>query len=79
MTWEKVSVAEALANYSEASACAVRMEDRLGRLEVGHYADLVILSDDPYEVKPDELKEIQALMTMMNGQVTFDRDGLTHP
>ena len=79
MPWEKVSVAEALANYSEASACAVRMEDRLGRLEVGHYADLVILSDDPYEVKPDELKEIQALMTMMNGQVTFDRDGLTHP
>ncbi len=73
---EKVTVAEALANYSEASAYAVRMEDRLGRLDVGYYADLVILSDDPYEVRPDDIKDIQVLMTMMNGKVTFDRDGL---
>lgn len=71
-----MSVAEALANYSEASAHAVRMEDRLGRLEVGYYADLVILSDDPYEAEPDDIKNIQALMTMMNGKVTFKREGL---
>ncbi|MGI6725580.1 MAG: amidohydrolase [Christensenellales bacterium] len=76
---EKVTVAEALANYSEASAYAVRMEDRLGRLDVGYYADLVILSDDPYEVEPDNIKDIRVLMTMMNGKVTFDRNGFTHP
>lgn len=76
---EKVTVAEALANYSEASAHAVRMEDRLGRLEVGYYADLVILSDDPYEAEPDDIKNIQALMTMMNGKVIFKREGLIEP
>lgn len=76
---EKVTVAEALANYSEASAYAVRMEDRLGRLDIGYYADLAILSDDPYEVEPDDIKDIQVLMTMMNGRVTFDRDGLLEP
>ena len=76
---EKVTVAEALANYSEASAYAVRMEDRLGRLEVGHYADLVILSDDPYTVHPDHIKDIQVMLTMMNGKVTFDRNSLAEP
>ena len=74
-----MTVAEALANYSEASAYAVRMEDRLGRLDIGYYADLAILSDDPYEVEPDDIKDIQVLMTMMNGRVTFDRDGLLEP
>ena len=72
---ERVTVAEALANYSEASAYAVRMEDRLGRLDVGYYADLAILSDDPYAVEPDAIKDIQVLLTMMNGQVTFDSLG----
>lgn len=73
---ERVTVAKAFKNYSEASAYAVRMEDRLGKLEVGYYADLVILSDDPYEIEPDNIKNIQVLMTMMNGKMTFKREGL---
>ena len=72
---EKVTVAEAFKNYSEASAHAVRMEDRLGKLKVGYYADLVILSEDPYEIEPDNIKNIKVLMTMMNGKVTFKREG----
>ncbi len=79
MPLEKVTVAEALSNYSEESAYAIRMEDRLGRLDIGHYADLVILSEDPYEVKPDDIKDIQVLMTMMNGKVTFDSFGFIKP
>jgi predicted amidohydrolase YtcJ len=76
MPSEKVTVAQALRNYTESSAYAIRMEDRLGRLEIGHYADLVILSDDPYEVEPDKIKDIKAMLTMMNGKVTFDKAGL---
>ena len=79
MPLEKVTVAEALSNYSEESAYALRMENRLGRLEVGHYADLLILSDDPHEVEPDNIKDIQVLMTMMNGKVTFDKLGFAEP
>ena len=44
------------------------MEDRLGKLDIGHYADLVILSNDPHEVEPDNIKDIQVLITMMNGK-----------
>jgi predicted amidohydrolase YtcJ len=76
---EKVTVAEALANYSEASAYAAHMEDRLGRLEIGYYADLVVLSEDPYEIEPDNIKNIKVLMTMMNGEVTFKRESLIEP
>jgi predicted amidohydrolase YtcJ len=76
---EKVTVAEGMANYTEGSAYAIQMEDRLGRLDVGYYADLVILSDDPYEAAPDSIKDIKALFTMMNGKVTFDKEGLTKP
>ena len=79
MPLEKVTVAEALSNYSEESAYAIRMEDRLGKLDIGHYADLVILSNDPHEVEPDNIKDIQVLITMMNGKVTFDRYGFITP
>ena len=44
-----------------------------------YYADLVILSDDPYEIEPDDIKDIKVLMTMMNGEVTFKREGLIEP
>jgi hypothetical protein len=48
-------------------------EDRMGSLEVGKVADLVILSDDPLSVPEDQLADLQVVQTIKDGEVVYDR------
>jgi len=43
------------------------MDNEIGSLEVGKLADLSVLASDPYEVPPEELKDIQVWGTMVGG------------
>ena len=47
------------------------MEDHIGSLEVGKWADVVMLSDNPRTADPDAILEIVVLMTMVGGQVEY--------
>ena len=53
------------------SAYALNKDAELGSLESGKLADMIILSDDPMAIVPDELKDIKVLMTMINGKVEY--------
>jgi len=55
-------------------AWQIRMEDKIGSLEVGKYADLVVLDKNLFDVDPTDISEVQVLKTMMDGKFTFDRD-----
>ena len=48
------------------------MEDEIGTLEEGKYADLVVLDRDYLSIPVDEIRHIQPLITMMAGQVVYD-------
>ncbi|MBI3160813.1 MAG: amidohydrolase family protein [Chloroflexi bacterium] len=52
-------------------AYAVSMEDYLGTLAPGKYADLIILSANPLAIEPTSLKHLQVWMTMVGGQVEY--------
>ncbi|MXU65180.1 amidohydrolase [Oceanomicrobium pacificus] len=69
-----VSVEEALKAVTIDAAWQLRMEDKVGSLEVGKLADLVVLSDSPFKVEPLEIDAIRVEMTMMDGEFTFIRD-----
>jgi hypothetical protein len=66
-----VSVERALQMMTIEPAYAVSMEDYLGSLEPGKYADLIVLSESPLAVAPDELKDLQVWMTMVAGNVEY--------
>ena len=47
----------------------------LGTLEPGKLADLVVLSEDPLTVEPERLMQIRVDMTMIDGQIRYQRPG----
>ena len=57
-------------------AWQLRMEDKLGSLEVGKYADIVVLDRNLFDVEsPEEILDTRVQATMMDG-VFRHRDGL---
>ncbi len=49
-------------------------EDNKGSIEVGKIADFVVLSDDPTEVDPEMLAEIDVLVTIKEDRVIYDAE-----
>jgi hypothetical protein len=56
-------------------AWQIRMEDKLGSLEVGKYADLVVLEQNLFDVSPDKVADVKVVATVMDGEFTH-RDGI---
>ena len=50
------------------------MEDHIGSIEVGKFADLAVWDRDLYTVKTEEIKDMECLMTIFNGKVVFESD-----
>ncbi len=66
---EGLSVMEAIRLYTTYSAHAGFEESSKGSIEPGKLADLVVLSDDPFEVPIDALKDTRVLTTVVGGRV----------
>lgn len=64
-----VTVEEALRMMTINAAYALFMEERIGSLLPGKFADLIILSDNPLTVDADTLYQLEVQMTMIGGKV----------
>ncbi len=69
---ERLTVQEALRIHTMGSAYAGFAEGMTGSLEPGKYADLVVWSHDLYTLQPEELCNLQAEMTIVDGQIVYD-------
>ena len=49
------------------------MEDEIGSLEAGKKADLVVLDGNLFEADPYEIHKIAVVMTVMDGEVVYQR------
>lgn len=70
---ECVDVETAIDAYTLESAYAEFMEDVKGRIKSGYYADLVLLDRDIFTIDPNEIKDISPVMTMVAGEIVFQR------
>jgi predicted amidohydrolase YtcJ len=66
---EAMSVTDAVRAYTVGAAYACRVEDRVGSVTEGKYADLVVLDEDPWLVRPEELADIPIVATAVGGQL----------
>ena len=69
---QQISRQEVLRLYTADNGWFLRMEDRLGSIEAGRLADLVVLDRDYFTVPDDELKQIRSLLTVVGGAVVHD-------
>ncbi|WP_171212860.1 amidohydrolase [Ruegeria sp. HKCCA5426] len=69
------SLEESLKAVTIYPAAQQAMEDKIGSIEVGKYADLVVLDQDITAVEPREISNIKVLGTLMDGWFTH-RDGI---
>jgi predicted amidohydrolase YtcJ len=71
---EKVSILDALKVHTINGAYASFDEDVKGTLEVGKLADMVVLSDDPFKVDPEKIKDIKVEKTIIGGRIVYSRE-----
>lgn len=66
---------EALKSYTIWPAFAAFLEGKSGSLEVGKYADIVVLDRDILTVPAPEILETEVLFTIVNGKIVFEGAG----
>ncbi len=69
---ERLTVEQAVDAYTRAGAYARFSEKAIGTLEAGKEADLVVLSQDIFSVRPETISGTQSVLTMVGGKIVFD-------
>jgi predicted amidohydrolase YtcJ len=72
---ERISVEKSVKAYTLGSAYARFSEDRIGSLEVGKEADLVVLSQDIFSAEREAIGKTAVLRTIVGGKVVFEETG----
>ena len=70
---EQITPLEALKMYTQDAAKATFQERVKGSIEPGKLADLVVLSRNPTKLPVNEIKDIEVEMTILDGQVVWDK------
>ena len=69
---EAITVEEAVTAYTYGSAYAEFKERQKGTLTVGKLADLVVLSQDIFNVALQQLPATSVIMTLVDGKIVFE-------
>jgi predicted amidohydrolase YtcJ len=70
---EAIDIMDAIRIYTWNGAYLSKDEDRLGSIEPGKLADLIIIDRDITAVPPEELLETKVLTTIANGSVVYEQ------
>ncbi len=73
---ERLSVAEAVHGYTLGAAYASGEEKEKGSVTLGKLADLVVLSQDVFDIPPQEILNTRVLATIFDGGIVYGDDNL---
>lgn len=68
---QRLTVEEAIKLYTIWAAALAFEEKEKGTLEIGKYADMVILDKNIFSVKPEDIENIKVLVTIYHGEVVY--------
>ncbi len=68
---EKITLPEAVVAYTMGSAFAEFQENVKGSITPGKLADMVILSDNIFDLKPEAIRNVKVATTIVGGKVVY--------
>jgi predicted amidohydrolase YtcJ len=68
---QAIDLATSLTAYTAGSAWVNHLDDVTGTVEVGKYADLVVLDRDPFAAPADEIASARVLQTFVEGERVY--------
>ncbi len=71
---EKVSINDALKAITIDAAYQLKMDDKVGSVEAGKYADFAIVNQNPMKTDAYKIRDIQVNETWVNGQQVFKKN-----
>lgn len=71
---ERLTVDQAIRAQTIDAAWQLFADDVIGSLEVGKYADMVVLSADPRAVPPEEIADLEVRATFLAGRQVYPKD-----
>ena len=69
---ERLTVEEALRAYTTGSAYAAFQEKEKGTITPGKLGDLVVLSDDLFNIPPEHIRDTRVVMTIVGGRTVYE-------
>jgi predicted amidohydrolase YtcJ len=69
---EQITRQEALRLFTRGNSWFLQMDDRLGTIEPGWLADLVVLDRDYFTVPDQEIKQVRSVLTIVDGRIVHD-------
>ena len=68
---EKITLPQAIEAYTMGSAFAEFQEREKGSITPGKLADMVILTDDIFDLKPEGIRNVKVKATIVGGKVVY--------
>lgn len=69
---QKLTILDAVKSYTVWAAYSTFQEDTKGSLEKGKFADMIVLSDDIFNITGSAFLNTKVLMTIINGNIVYD-------
>ncbi len=70
---EAISVMDTIRVYTWNGAYLGKDEEKLGSLEPGKLADLIVIDKDILSIDPEEIKDIKVLKTIVDGKIVYKK------
>ncbi len=70
---QKLTVEEALYIYTMGSAYCTFEDDIKGSITLGKLADMVVLSENIFEIEPNYIKDVVVEKTIVDGKIVYER------
>ena len=67
-----ISMEEGLQILTMGGAYAMQKEDEIGSIEVGKYADMIVLDRNLFEINPADISDIVVETSIFNGEVRYE-------
>ena len=73
---QRLQLPQALEAYTRNGAYLSHLEQEIGSIEVGKWADLIVLERNLFEIRPSEIHRVRVLQTYLEGRLIFPQGPL---